>query len=401
MTLYLFTSSFPYGKGEQFLETEILYLSKKFTKIIITPTSYGNKPEMRKVPENVEVNKPILVSKIKRVFNFRHFFILKKSILFLSIHEFIRSINHNQVRLFLAALNIALYSIRDKNIQKILNESRKEDVLYFYWGNDLSFIIPFMQQNIHAKIIFRLHRSDLYEYLYNDYFPFREEQIAKADYIIPISEDGKKYLDAKYSKYKEKIIVHKLGTKNHNNLVPKNNNEYFRIVSCSSLIEEKRVDLIIDILSNIKNLNIEWVHFGDGYLKNQIFYKLKKLSSNIEVDFKGFVANKDILEYYKLNTVDLFINVSSNEGIPVSIMEAISFGIPVIATKVGGTGEIVSDDVGILLDENFDILNTSNIIKKIINKEIEFDSILIKEFWSKNYDANKNYDLFTKFLIGS
>ena len=50
--------------------------------------------------------------------------------------------------------------------------------------------------------------------------------------------------------------------------------------------------------------------------------------------------------------VDLFLNVSEYEGVPVSVMEAQSFGIPVIATAVGGTPEIVNEENGFLLPEN-------------------------------------------------
>ena len=44
-----------------------------------------------------------------------------------------------------------------------------------------------------------------------------------------------------------------------------------------------------------------------------------------------------------MNPVDFFVNTSSTEGLPVSVMEACSFGIQTIATNVGGTGEIVKD----------------------------------------------------------
>ena len=48
------------------------------------------------------------------------------------------------------------------------------------------------------------------------------------------------------------------------------------------------------------------------------------------------------------------MNVSESEGIPVSIMEASSFGIPVIATNVGGVGEIVENGYnGLLLNKDF------------------------------------------------
>ncbi|NCO54621.1 MAG: glycosyltransferase, partial [Bacteroidetes bacterium] len=69
--------------------------------------------------------------------------------------------------------------------------------------------------------------------------------------------------------------------------------------------------------------------------------------------------------------VDLFINVSESEGIPVSIMEALSAGIPVIATNVGGTNEIVNNDVGFLIDKEFEINTAVNIINNYLNSPIE------------------------------
>ena len=52
------------------------------------------------------------------------------------------------------------------------------------------------------------------------------------------------------------------------------------------------------------------------------------------------------------NEVRCFINVSSSEGIPVSIMEVMSFGIPVIGTNVGGVSELVNQENGHLLSAN-------------------------------------------------
>ena len=67
----------------------------------------------------------------------------------------------------------------------------------------------------------------------------------------------------------------------------------------------------------------------------------------------GFQDNEKIMDFYRNNPIDIFINVSTNEGVPVSIMEAISFGIPIIATNVGGTNEIVINNItGWLVDKD-------------------------------------------------
>ncbi|WP_243669706.1 glycosyltransferase [Methanoculleus chikugoensis] len=76
------------------------------------------------------------------------------------------------------------------------------------------------------------------------------------------------------------------------------------------------------------------------------------LPGNVSHRFTGYLDNAAVLEHYRQSPIDVFINVSESEGIPVSIMEAESCGIPVIATAVGGIPEIVSDATGILLPEH-------------------------------------------------
>jgi glycosyltransferase involved in cell wall biosynthesis len=67
----------------------------------------------------------------------------------------------------------------------------------------------------------------------------------------------------------------------------------------------------------------------------------------------GQVAHEDVLKWFEENSADVFVNVSSSEGLPVSIMEAFSYGIPAIATAVGGMPEIVTEDCGVLLEPDF------------------------------------------------
>ena len=131
-------------------------------------------------------------------------------------------------------------------------------------------------------------------------------------------------------------------------------NEYKEIllVSCSELVPVKRVHLIIDILRHIET-PLRWVHFGDGRLMPELKTRVKELPDNINYELRGYVPNQGVLEFYQKNEVDLFVNVSESEGIPVSIMEAISFGIPILATDVGGVHEIVTDKTGVLVDKTF------------------------------------------------
>ena len=102
---------------------------------------------------------------------------------------------------------------------------------------------------------------------------------------------------------------------------------------------------------------IEWLHFGDGILRNELeetrLYKTGICQTGITYRFMGHYPNEELLKFYTANKVDLFINTSSTEGMPVSIMEAQSFGIPVIATDTGGVKEVVTEGTGSLLPVDF------------------------------------------------
>lgn len=65
------------------------------------------------------------------------------------------------------------------------------------------------------------------------------------------------------------------------------------------------------------------------------------------VKFEGWVGGDKKIEL--LNWADVFILPSKNEGLPISILEAMSYGMPIISTPVGGIPEVVSDRNGILV----------------------------------------------------
>ena len=101
-------------------------------------------------------------------------------------------------------------------------------------------------------------------------------------------------------------------------------------------------------------------------------------------------------------TVYLLLNVSASEGVPVSIMEAMSFGIPVIATAVGGTPEIVNNNNGYLLNEN---PSPDEIASKLLEyhylpeEEKNNKRKAAYEMWKNNYNAEKNYLEFVKSIL--
>ena len=104
------------------------------------------------------------------------------------------------------------------------------------------------------------------------------------------------------------------------------------------------------------------------------------------------------MDFYRQNHIDLFINTSRSEGVPVSIMEAFSFGVPAIATDVGGTGEIVDNSVGKLLDVNVSPQEIANAIKLFAVSDTSEFRKNARNRWNERYNAEKNYREFAGFL---
>ena len=100
-----------------------------------------------------------------------------------------------------------------------------------------------------------------------------------------------------------------------------------------------------------------------------------------------------VVEYYKTTPVSLFINVSDMEGVPVSIMEAISCAIPAAARAVGGNGEIVVDgESGYLLPAGDGAGEIASALERIVREyESLFDREALLSFYDNNFNADKNY----------
>lgn len=400
-SLYIFSASYPFGAKETYLEEEVQILSEYFN-IIIQPHYYNNKDtSLREVPNNVTVCKPALpLLKSKRLFQCL-IGLLRKPQLFLFFIDFINngdflSLDHLK-RFILTLIDYlaTLGSTQYKSISKLKNQK-----LYFYWGVGWSYSV--LNSKVHSKndIFIRLHGGEVFLDRSNGYIPLRKKLFEKADIILPISNLVKKYIINEYDVLSSKIKVSYLGVALKNELNPPNSEKTIKIVSCSNVIDLKRIDLIIKALAKIKDQNISWSHFGDGPLLKKLIQLSKKEldSENISFNFKGRVSNNKVLEFYKNNSVDAFINVSLHEGLPLSIMEAMSYGIPCIATSVGATSEIVNNMNGILLNKNFSLNKLVKSISSIHSNDWKIKREFALQSSQKYFNSARNYKDLAKIL---
>jgi len=114
------------------------------------------------------------------------------------------------------------------------------------------------------------------------------------------------------------------------------------------MVPLKRLDALSRALVSL-DFPVEWRHLGDGPCRKDIEAVLSRAPPGLVYRFPGQVSNADVRGVYRDEAVDLFVLVSESEGVPVSIMEALGAGVPVLATAVGGVPELVDEHVGQLL----------------------------------------------------
>ena len=404
MNLFLFSNFFPYKKAEAFLLNEFEFTKKEASSIYLISLYGKHEESLIKEESNLKLLQPIINNSSSKIF------LLFKGVFNLApvnfhLNEFIKtSILLSPQKLYYWFISLfisraALSSDAYKQLVNLVNAS-KNPILYFYWGDNLAWTIPYLKKEIKnkdLKIIIRLHGSDLYENLKHNYAPLRSAIFSAVDTIVPISEHGYNYIFNKYPKFSAKVFLSRLGVfDNGLNYNIQNLSKEFTIVTVSNVVALKRLNLLFDALQKTQS-NITWHHFGDGVLMNDLNKAIKNKRQGLNVILHGYVSNQTLINFYQKQQVDLFVNVSSSEGLPVSIMEALSFGIPVIATDVGGTSELVSDKVGELISSTFSSDSLGQNIEKLLNLKSEELLLLrsnARSIFELKVNAKINYLLF-------
>lgn len=407
--LIIITLSFPYDIGNEktFLQHEIVALSKKFESLTIMPSTIGG--EKQKLPGNVKLNEDFA----KYLQNYGHPDKIKALAINLTSSLFFKELIENPSIIFrFQKLKKIIYFLSlsllvKKYFKRYIAEKslfNSNVVFYTYWFCYVTTGIGVaIQKYKNMKLITRAHGIDLYEDRNDGYIPYRKQSIKLLERFFFISQHGKNYILNKYPEFKSKYKIARLGVKDPGLRATMSKDNIFRVISCSGLIPIKKVDLLFSGLIEHGNKHperiIEWIHIGDGPLKKELLYKVKKDSPiNLKCRFLGFQPSKKVYEFYNTNPVDVFINVSSTEGLPVTLMEAQSFSIPVIGTDVGGVSEIINEKVGKLLSSNPTPIEISDALEFFMSNpsEIKVKRQNSRKNWELNFNAYINFKRFAE-----
>ena len=411
MTLIIFTQSYPYDFAAEhiFVGPELYHLAEQFEKIVLVPRAC--KGRRLSLPSGVDVDDRY-ADFLQR--NSRPHRMIQ---LALASRSFFQEI-HNRLSILLypsKILKLILFSSRVEltrqwitNLIQTQQIDPNDCILYSYWFDHAATGLAMVGQEFPAiRVVSRAHGYDIYEeYYYPYYWPYRRETLEELDMLFFASDAGKNHFRDRYPEFISKFETAHLGIEDPGFISSSSDDGVFRIISCSYIVPVKRLGLLLDGIATAARLRpeqkFEWIHFGDGKGRRSLERKMsRKFPFNVQGRFVGDVPNHEIMRHYQNHPCDLFVNVSETEGgAPVSIQEAISCGIPVVATSVGGNPEIVSEKNGLLLSPDPTPEEIAAALLKIcdnpsLSAEMRKESRLV---WRESYNADINFRSFAERL---
>jgi glycosyltransferase involved in cell wall biosynthesis len=192
----------------------------------------------------------------------------------------------------------------------------------------------------------------------------------KFAFIIAVSSDVKNALVNKYGFPNSKVVVIHNGTYMPEEQVRLGNGDDFVIGSAGRFFPVKDYSLMVHIARDVLRQadRIQFLLAGDGPEKERITSLIRDYKLGQFFHMTGFVD--DMEGFYK--SLDLYINTSLHEGLPMGILEAMSYGIPVIAPKCGGLSEIIDDGIdGYLIEGRNSKDYAEKCLKLFSNKELQ------------------------------
>ncbi len=199
-------------------------------------------------------------------------------------------------------------------------------------------IFIYIAKFFHKKVVWHMHAGRFAVFYQQHRYAVRKV-VDKSDVIIALSEYWKEYFKNEFPTKRVEIIKNVISAP----VVHKQQTGYFTLLFLGLLGKNKG---IYDLLECIRDHKVEFqgklkLYIGGNGEIEHVKQLIKEYGIADIVIFEGWVSGDKKIEL--LNKSDAYILPSYKEGLPISILEAMSYGMPIISTPVGGIPEIVSN----------------------------------------------------------
>ncbi len=338
--LVIVTSRFPFGSQEAYLSAELGELVKHFERIAVMPVRTPAAPARQDLPDGVEVIRwPLFSAEVVR----RAAEVLRAapSCALGAIAQLVRSRDPGHVKNFavtVKALALAQW-IRE----------RRFDHIHAYWMSTPATVAMVAAAASGVRWSATAHRWDIYE---RNAFDVKQRTAA---FVRTISARGTSDLARRMPRLHDRVLELRLGT----TLPPAPSSQRFagdefRIVCPAALVEVKGHDVLLASLARLREwgVPVRCILCGTGPLQRKLEAAASSLHLNGCVEFAGFVPQRTLHEWYRggrfaaVVLASRFAGEKTMEGVPSTLIEAMAFGVPVVASDSGSIGELLDNRCG-------------------------------------------------------
>ena len=120
-----------------------------------------------------------------------------------------------------------------------------------------------------------------------------------------------------------------------------------RLLFVGRVVYQKGLDLLLKALSELRDLEWRLEIVGDGPRVEGLRDQAQKLKIAERVNFPGWQSREQLPQTYQ--QANLFVYPSRHEGMPNAVLEAMASGLPVLASRIAGNEELVTEEAGLLV----------------------------------------------------
>lgn len=405
LDLVLLTAAYPYGnKSETFLEAEMEVLARRFRRVFVLPSR--REPTIRPLPENIELvemewlDEPSTSRKARALATWRAASTVAAT---LAVPGNAGAyLSWARVYLDLLAKNV----LRARALEAFVVRNGLEGaVFYDYWMENSTLALALLRKaGVVRAAACRAHGFDVYDHRWGDRpVPFREVKARHLDLVAPVSDFGRAYLLDRLGGHDGELAgrvrTFRLGVRAQASpsRQERAQSQPALVLTCGSLIPTKRVEMVPAVLARLDR-PVRWVHLGDGPERADVEAAARTLPPRVSWELRGHVDNSQVLDFYRSQPVAALLSLSVSEGLPVSMMEALSFGVPVVAVGVQGVPEIVTSATGVLLDPEAGADEVARGLAEALEPG-RFDPERMRALFLEHFEAERNYNEFADALI--
>jgi glycosyltransferase involved in cell wall biosynthesis len=307
---------------------------------------------------------------------------------------------------------------------KVLWNLRKVNIVYVTMASsrlgflrDLSIIL--MAKTFKRKLVFHLHGGGYIDF-YTHSSPFLKfiirHSLYQVDKIIVLGQLLKHQFTFLSPKNRPCIIVIPNGLPYEpSNKVRKKSiskNKPIRLLYLSNMIPSKGYMDVLEACKILKNKKIDFIcEFAGSFistgssldsleptLAKEIFFEtIRKEKLSSQVKYHGVAVGKDKHNLFSNANIFLLPTFYHGEGQPISIIEALSYGLPVISTRFRGIPEQITNNKNGILLKIINAKNITNGIEKIISSSSNYENMSIEAY--KRYKTRFTKEQYLNRLI--